>query len=241
MLTSAESKYTCEDLNGSCFGTICLSLRVNSCALVQICLCLTDGEITSSVCPHTKWIPGPDDSERPTTSKRTWRDNRNRWRDHFLDVLRPHTKWIPGPDLTIQKDQLTWRDNRNRWRDHFLDGLRPHTKWIPGPDWRFRKTSYTLCYVMLWRTLIGAIPGKRSPWLKAPRTGATRTFTWIARIHSHTNVNTVTTMWCEAPAQLFVFSACWVFSCFSNPPNSDMDCRIFIVRRWSFSCVRVHT
>ena len=25
-----------------------------------------------------------------------------------------------------------------------------------------------------------------SPWLKEPRTGATRTLTWIARIHSHT-------------------------------------------------------
>ena len=41
-----------------------------------------------------------------------------------------------------------------------------------------------------------------SPWLKAPRTGATRTLTWIARIHSHTYINTVTTTWCEAPAQL---------------------------------------
>ena len=33
-------------------------------------------------------------------------------------------------------------------------------------------------------------------------------------------------------------SACWVFSCFRNPPNSDMDHRIFNVRRptWSFLC-----
>ena len=41
----------------------------------------------------------------------------------------------------------------------------------------------------------------RSPWLKALRTGATRTLTWIARIYSHTYINTVTTT-CEAPAQL---------------------------------------
>ena len=26
-------------------------------------------------------------------------------------------------------------------------------------------------------------------------------------------------------------NACWVFSCFRNPRNSDMDCRIFNVRR----------
>ena len=36
-------------------------------------------------------------------------------------------------------------------------------------------------------------------------------------------------------------SACWIFSCFRNPPNTDMDCMIFNVRTWSFSCVRVHT
>ena len=26
------------------------------------------------------------------------------------------------------------------------------------------------------------------------------------------------------------YDACWVFSCFHNPPNSDMDYRIFNVR-----------
>ena len=40
-------------------------------------------------------------------------------------------------------------------------------------------------------------------------------------------INTVTTTWCEAPAELLLSSACWVFSCLHNPPNSDMDCRIF--------------
>ena len=36
-----------------------------------------------------------------------------------------------------------------------------------------------------------------------------------------------------------LFSACWVSSCFHNPPNSDMDYRIFYVR--TFLCVRLHT
>ena len=35
------------------------------------------------------------------------------------------------------------------------------------------------------------------------QTGAARTLTWIARIHSHAYMNTeLTTTWCEAPAQL---------------------------------------
>ena len=36
-------------------------------------------------------------------------------------------------------------------------------------------------------------------------------------------------------------SACWVFSCFRNPPDSEIDYRIFNVRTWLFVCVRVHT
>ena len=36
-------------------------------------------------------------------------------------------------------------------------------------------------------------------------------------------------------------SACWVFSCLHNPPNSDMYYRIFNMRTWLFLCVRVHT
>ena len=31
-----------------------------------------------------------------------------------------------------------------------------------------------------------------------------------------------------------LFSACWVFSCFRNLSNSNMDYRIFNVRTWSF-------
>ena len=35
--------------------------------------------------------------------------------------------------------------------------------------------------------------------------------------------------------------ACWVFLCFRNAPNSDVDYRIFNVRTWPFLCVRIHT
>ena len=28
------------------------------------------------------------------------------------------------------------------------------------------------------------------------------------------------------------YGACWVFYCFHNPPNSDMDCGIFNVRTY---------
>ena len=35
-----------------------------------------------------------------------------------------------------------------------------------------------------------------------------------------------------APAQLLFFSACWVVSCFHNPPNHDMDYRIFIIHAY---------
>ena len=41
-----------------------------------------------------------------------------------------------------------------------------------------------------------------SSWLKASRTGTTRTLTWITRICSHTYINTVRTTLCQAPAQL---------------------------------------
>ena len=35
-------------------------------------------------------------------------------------------------------------------------------------------------------------------------------------------------------------SACWVFSCFRNLQNSDMDYTMFNVCMWSFLCVRIH-
>ena len=41
------------------------------------------------------------------------------------------------------------------------------------------------------------------------------------------------------PNPNYNWSSCWVFSCFHNPPNSDMDYRIFNVRTWSFLCVRI--
>ena len=49
-------------------------------------------------------------------------------------------------------------------------------------------------------------------------------------------INTVATTWCEAPAQLLIVSACWVFLCFRNLTNSDMDYRIFNMHTWSFLC-----
>ena len=36
-------------------------------------------------------------------------------------------------------------------------------------------------------------------------------------------------------------NVCWVFSCFRNQPNYDMDYRIFNVRTWLLLCVRMHT
>ena len=68
-----------------------------------------------------------------------------------------------------------------------------------------------------------------------------RFWPWIARIHSRTLINTVTlytTTLCQAPTQLKLFSTCWVFSCFRNPLNSDMDYRIFIMRKWSIMFIR---
>ena len=32
------------------------------------------------------------------------------------------------------------------------------------------------------------------------------------------------------------YGACWVFQCFHNPPNSDMDCGIFNVRTYVNAC-----
>ena len=59
-----------------------------------------------------------------------------------------------------------------------------------------------LNYSFVWKTIFwsGECQGMlclKSPGLKlkAPQTGTTRTLTWIARIHSHTYIHTVTTTW----------------------------------------------
>ena len=57
--------------------------------------------------------------------------------------------------------------------------------------------------------------------------------------NTHTQINRMRSL--THLHQLLFFSACWVFSCFRSPPNSDMDYRIFIVHTWSFLCMRVHT
>ena len=36
-------------------------------------------------------------------------------------------------------------------------------------------------------------------------------------------------------------NACWVFSCFHNPPNFDTDYRIFNVHTGSFLCMHIYT
>ena len=42
---------------------------------------------------------------------------------------------------------------------------------------------------------------RRIPMVTVAQSIATRTLTWIARIHTHTYINTITTTLCEAPAQ----------------------------------------
>ena len=54
----------------------------------------------------------------------------------------------------------------------------------------------------------------------------------------------VIVLYCKAAARAALpspTSACSVFSCFHNPPNTDMDHRIFNMRMWSFVCMRKHT
>ena len=70
--------------------------------------------------------------------------------------------------------------------------------------------------------LIGAVPIVTRAQ-SAANWRNTHTLTVMDRTHSLTHSNTITTTRCEAPAQLLRVSACWVFSCFRNPPNSDMD------------------
>ena len=45
----------------------------------------------------------------------------------------------------------------------------------------------------------------------------------------------------QSRATQWVWGAWWVFTCYHNPPNSDMDYKIFNVRTWSFLRVRIHT
>ena len=54
----------------------------------------------------------------------------------------------------------------------------------------------------------------------------------LTRLHQHSY---------DSSATVVTVSACWGFSCSRNPPNSDMGCKIFNVRTWSFLCARIHT
>ena len=58
----------------------------------------------------------------------------------------------------------------------------------------------------------------------------THTLTCIAHIHSHTYINTVTTTWCQAPAQLwhslesnFYFEDTWGRGCKPVQPEKTLD------------------
>ena len=81
-----------------------------------------------------------------------------------------------------------------------------------------------------WRALIGAVP---MVTMAQSAANWRNTLTVDCIAFTHTYINTVTTMWCEAPAQLLLLSACLVFSCFRNPHNLDKEYRIFIVHTWA--------
>ena len=108
---------------------------------------------------------------------------------------------------------------------------------------------FFICFILyfiffiFWRTLIGAISmvtmtESAAKWRN--------THIYMDRtIHSHTlhqhSHNHVVRSSISAVILLF-FSACWVLSCFYNPPNSlDMDYRIVKARTWSLVCLRIHT
>ena len=76
--------------------------------------------------------------------------------------------------------------------------------------------------------------------IKAPRTGAAHTLTWITRLHFHTCINTVITTWCEAPAQLlhnlesnFFFEDTWGRGSKQKTPDSLAAIGITYERRKS--------
>ena len=67
------------------------------------------------------------------------------------------------------------------------------------------------------------------------------THTHMDRTHSLMHLHQPSYNHVVRSASSAIFSACWVFSCFRIPPNSDMGYRVFIVHTWSFLCVCVQT
>lgn len=68
---------------------------------------------------------------------------------------------------------------------------------------------------------------------------------WNSYVHSCFCTSGILRVWPFLPRHLGSHTpiseeACWVFSCFYNPPNSDIVYRIFSVRTWVL-CLRVHT
>ena len=73
----------------------------------------------------------------------------------------------------------------------------------------------------------------------------TELFATVALSLSHTHVNVVLNCLAYVSPHLYVHSCRIVdlfcgCNCFRNPPNSDMDYRIFNMHTWTFLCVRIH-
>ena len=136
---------------------------------------------------------------------------------------------LDGPDVVGQHDEEEGARNPDEdGVDEAVGELGPGVVQQQSHILTQQQAPGVIIIIFTMKTLIGAAQFPWSPWLKAPQTGQVdRT-----RIRSHTYINTVTTMWCEAPAQLLVFSACWVFSCF---------CQTLTWTAGSLTCVREHS
>ena len=92
-----------------------------------------------------------------------------------------------------------------------------------------------------WRTLLGAVP-----MVTMAQSAANwhNIHTHMDRTHLLTHlqyINTVTTTLCKPPIQRLFFSACWVFLCFRNPPNSNMEYRdLYQVYTIILACAYTH-
>ena len=91
------------------------------------------------------------------------------------------------------------------------------------------------CNVMLRKTLIGVVA---MVTMVQSAANWRNTHTHTGRTHLLTHFTSTQLQPRDAKRQLSynLFSACWVFSCFRNPPNSEMEYGIFNVRTCSFMC-----
>ena len=134
------------------------------------------------------------------------------WLDFYLSSF-----WLPGsfnfthtptpstpPNLSVgMMISMSWTTNQNLTYDLMIFFPPKPLHWYNDKYVMNNESESYLCFdEFLFRPdIISSIMknfNRRdsfpwSPWLKAPRTGATRTLTWIARILSRTYINTVTT------------------------------------------------